>query len=407
MSQPDIDDGELDNTLHAVPPNRGLASVFGEVLFLVTVLTLLYPCVKMTFERLGRPSLTQLVFVMQVLLTFAIVALLLLVLVAQQMRMTYCAFIRPFVGITAEDKMYTSTLFRILVFVFLGLNYACACVGQKLLHFVVEQVQNRNNSNINSRTRSIVRPSSPTRSIGGPSRSASLALSECFVSPVRLQQNQHQQQQQQHSRCVFRDAETSTQWLGVNTNVCAWTSSHQEQDEEESRHHRSNLLPVSSHATQTTETVERRRSFLAFQDDENYPGYAIREEKVTRVVSAADLGEEETSFLDLRVDRSREVVTEDGEKQREKVSWMFQMVQDKATSISNSEASRRSQFQRSPMSWVFATWHWIPWAPVPSADAICFPEDPPSIFTEDDQKRQDIRLAKTCQPGYAFLTIIL
>lgn len=349
MSQPDIDDGELDNTLHAVPPNRGLASVFGEVLFLVTVLTLLYPCVKMTFERLGRPSLTQLVFVMQVLLTFAIVALLLLVLVAQQMRMTYCAFIRPFVGITAEDKMYTSTLFRILVFVFLGLNYACACVGQKLLHFVVEQVQNRNNSNINSRTRSIVRPSSPTRSIGGPSPSPSLALSECFVSPVRLQQNQHQQQQQQqHSRYVFRDAETSTQWLGVNTNVCAWTSSHQEQDEEESRHHRSNLLPVSSHATQTTETVERRRSFLAFQDDENYTGYAIREEKVTRVDSAADLGEEQTSFLDLRVDRSREVVTEDGEKQREKVSWMFQMVQDKAPSISNSEASLEEPVPEEP-----------------------------------------------------------
>lgn len=118
----------------------GLLSVLGDLLFAGAILMLIYPCVQRTWNRLDRNFFQQLCYILEIVVAVTMLSFLLMLLVAQQMRMAYCALIRPLVGESPEDKVYAGVLLKVLVFVLIVFNYYCATGLQTLVNSFWDRV---------------------------------------------------------------------------------------------------------------------------------------------------------------------------------------------------------------------------------------------------------------------------
>lgn len=129
MSISDSEDSALD-------PDGGLLSVLGDVLFAGAILMLVYPCMHQTVNRLDRDFFMQLLYIVKIILAVAALVFLLMLVIAQQMRVAYCAVVRPFLG--EEDKLYAGVMLKILVVFLLIFNYFCASGLQRVITSVSE-----------------------------------------------------------------------------------------------------------------------------------------------------------------------------------------------------------------------------------------------------------------------------
>ena len=125
--------GHSDGEAPPMQPDGGLLSVLGDLLFAGAILIMIYPCLRRTIDRIDRQFFRQLFYILEVLLAVAALCFVLMLLIAQQMRVTYCSFIRPFVGDSPEDKIYAGVLLKILVCVLLVFNYFFASGMQRVV----------------------------------------------------------------------------------------------------------------------------------------------------------------------------------------------------------------------------------------------------------------------------------
>lgn len=131
----------MDGEGSPIQPDGGLLSVLGDLLFAGAILVMIYPFLRRTIDRVDRNFFSQFFHIVEVLFAIAALSFVLMLLIAQQMRVTYCSFIRPYVGDKAEDQAYAGIYLKILVCALLVFNYFCASSLQRFVTVFFDWLQ--------------------------------------------------------------------------------------------------------------------------------------------------------------------------------------------------------------------------------------------------------------------------
>ncbi|KAL8594069.1 hypothetical protein ACOMHN_016448 [Nucella lapillus] len=113
-------------------PEGGVLPLMADMLFAGAILAMIYPSLRRTINHIDRHFCRQLWHISEVLLALASLSFVIMLMVAQQTRVTYCSFIRPFVGDQPDADFYAGILLKLVVCALVVVNYFFASALQRV-----------------------------------------------------------------------------------------------------------------------------------------------------------------------------------------------------------------------------------------------------------------------------------